>query len=106
VHDRVRGRSGAFERATRTLFGLKMLGVPTSACCTIVASNVWDVWTLLEWGYDKTYIRFRVGEFINRLSNDDAVHEIRAFDATARIELISFFEHLIQSYEPDETVNV
>jgi polysaccharide pyruvyl transferase WcaK-like protein len=65
---------------------------------------VWDVWTLLEWGYDKTYIRFRVGEFINRLSNDDAVHEIRAFDATARIELISFFEHLIQSYEPDETV--
>ena len=104
VHDRVRGRSGAFERATRTLFGLKMVGVPTSACCTIVASNVRDIWTLLEWGYDKTYIRFRVGEFINRLSNHEAAHEIRAFDATARIDLISFFEHLIQSYEPDETV--
>jgi polysaccharide pyruvyl transferase WcaK-like protein/sulfatase maturation enzyme AslB (radical SAM superfamily) len=104
VHDRVRGRAGAFDRAARTLFGLKMADIPASACCTIVKSNVWHVWPLLEWGYGKTYIRFRVAEFINRLSNHGATDEIRAFDVSERLELISFFEHLIQSYEPDESV--
>lgn len=104
VHDRVRGRAGAFARATRTLFGLKAAGVPAIACCTIVRSNVWGLQDLLEWGYDKTYIRFRVAEFINRLSNHTAVGEIRAFDAAERSTLISFFQHLILHYEQDESV--
>jgi sulfatase maturation enzyme AslB (radical SAM superfamily) len=104
VHDRVRGRPHAFDQATRTLFGLKQLGVDTVACCTIVRSNVWGLWDLLEWGFDKTYIRFRVGEFINRLGNADRRDEIRAFDDAERAELISFFETLIRSYEPNESV--
>lgn len=104
VHDRVRGRAGAFDRAARTLFGLKMTGVPTSACCTVVASNAWHLWDLLEWSFGKTYIRFRVGEFINRLSNETANGEIRAFDGAGRVALISFFQHLIESYETDESV--
>jgi sulfatase maturation enzyme AslB (radical SAM superfamily) len=104
VHDRVRGRAHAFDRATRTLFGLKASGIHTVACCTIVKTNVWGLWDLLEWGFDKTYIRFRVGEFINRLGNTDRTDEIRAFDEAERSELISFFHTLIQSYETDETV--
>jgi polysaccharide pyruvyl transferase WcaK-like protein/sulfatase maturation enzyme AslB (radical SAM superfamily) len=104
VHDRVRGRSGAFEQATRTLFGLKGAGIPTSACCTIVRANVWGLWDLLEWGFDKTYIRFRVAEFINRLSNRDLTREIRAFQPAEISALIAFFETLIQSYEPDASV--
>ncbi len=104
VHDRVRGREGAFDRATRTLFGLKELGVDTVACCTIVRSNVWGLWDLLEWTFNKTYIRFRVGEFINRLGNAGSAAEIRAFDAAERAELICFFETLLHSYETDESV--
>jgi MoaA/NifB/PqqE/SkfB family radical SAM enzyme len=104
LHDRVRGRQGAFDSATRTLFGLKDAGVQTIACCTIVRSNVWGLWELLEWAASKTYVRFRVGEFINRLGNDRMTDEIRAFDDAERAELISFFETLIRTYEPDEAV--
>lgn len=104
VHDTIRGKVGAFERSTRTLFGLKAAGVPTSACCTIVKSNVWHLWDLLEWGFNKTYIRFRVGEFINRLGNLGCTDQIRSFDDAETAELISFFETLIRGYETDASV--
>lgn len=104
VHDTVRGRAGAFDRAARTLFGLKAAGIPTSACCTIVRSNVWGLWDLLDWSFNKTYVRFRVAEFINRLGNATACNEIRAFDDAERAALISFFHHLMAWYETDESV--
>ena len=105
VHDQVRGRAGAFERATRTLNALNEAGVPTIAACTVVRSNVWGLRDLLEWGQaNNVYVRFRVGEFINRLYNGNAHGEIRAFDPAETSEIISFFQHLIESYEPDEAV--
>jgi polysaccharide pyruvyl transferase WcaK-like protein/sulfatase maturation enzyme AslB (radical SAM superfamily) len=104
LHDTVRGREHAFERATRTLFELNAAGVPTTACCTAVRSNVWGLRDLLAWSRGKTYVRFRVAEFINRLGNDGRTDEIRSFDDAERSELISFFQHLIDSFEPDEMV--
>lgn len=99
VHDRVRGRVRAFERSTRTLFGLREAGVAAAACCTVVKSNVWGLHDLLDWSIGKTYMRFRMGEFIRRLYNADATGEIRAFDDAERSHLLSFFQRLHDEYE-------
>jgi polysaccharide pyruvyl transferase WcaK-like protein/MoaA/NifB/PqqE/SkfB family radical SAM enzyme len=104
VHDTIRGRKNAFERATRTLFELNAAGVSTIVCCTVVRGNVWGLRDLLEWSRGKTYVRFRVAEFIRRLGNDGRGEQIRSFDDTEVSELISFFQYLIDSYEPEEYI--
>lgn len=81
VHDRVRGRIGSFRRSERTLLALRDAGLQTIACCTIVRANVYGLHDLLDWGRNHgVYVRFRVAEFIQRLYNDAATDQIRAFD--------------------------
>jgi polysaccharide pyruvyl transferase WcaK-like protein/sulfatase maturation enzyme AslB (radical SAM superfamily) len=105
VHDRVRGRVGAFRRSTETFFGLRDAGVDAIACCTVVKTNVFGLHDLLEWSRKHdTYVRFRVGEFIERLYNGDATQEIRAFDDAELKHLVSFLHLLIAEYEPSADV--
>lgn len=105
VHDRVRGREGAFEAASRTLLALQARGVPAIAACTIVRRNVYALHDLLDWGKaNGVYVRFRVAEFIRRLYNDDCAPEIRAFDARELRHLVSFFHVLLTDYETNETI--
>jgi polysaccharide pyruvyl transferase WcaK-like protein/MoaA/NifB/PqqE/SkfB family radical SAM enzyme len=105
VHDTVRGTRGAFERATRTLFGLRDRGIAVHACCTIVKANVAGVHDLLRWGQTHgVYVRFRIGEFINRLYNAGLGEQIRNFDRHETRHLVSFLHLLIERYEPDAAV--
>lgn len=100
AHDRVRGRAGAFKRATKTLDGLRELGIEVIACCTIVRDNIYELHEILEWGREQNiYVRFRVAEFINRLYNEDATDQIQAFDAAAIKHLVSFYHLLLSEYE-------
>ena len=105
THDKVRGRSGAFSRATRTLFALLDKKIETIACCTIVRENVYGLHELLEWGTrNGVYIRFRVGEFINRLYNESADDQIQAFDEQHIKHLVAFFHLLLAEYETAEPI--
>lgn len=105
VHDKVRGKKGAFAAATETLFALKRHGVPAIAACTVVRSNVYELHDLLEWGRNNDiYVRFRVAEFIRRLYNDDCAGEIRSFTARERRHLVSFLHVLLTEYEKDDTI--
>jgi MoaA/NifB/PqqE/SkfB family radical SAM enzyme len=107
AHDRVRGRVGAFSKATSTLFGLREAGVEVHAACTIVRANIWDLDELLEWGKrNNIYIRFRVGEFIRRLYNLELGDQIRSFDEAETKHLVSFFYKLLLSYEREERIRL
>ncbi len=105
IHDQIRGRPGSFLKATQTLFGLQKAGVPVHTACTIVKGNVWGLHDLLDWAQQRgIYVRFRVGEFIRRLYNQDNTDEIRAFDPAETKHLISFFHKLLLEYEEEEQV--
>ena len=105
VHDLVRGRQGAFDAASQTLFQLKQRGVGAIAACTIVRANVYGLHDLLEWGKTNgVYVRFRVAEFIRRLYNDGCTSEIRAFTPRELRHLVSFFHVLLGQYETNETI--
>ncbi len=105
VHDRVRGIAGSFDKATQTLLRLHEMGVPVIAGCTIVKENVYGLHDLLQWGRDHNiYVRFRVGEFINRLYNLELTEQIRNFDPFERRHLVSFFHLLLTEYETEEQI--
>lgn len=105
IHDRVRGRKGAFDAATKTLRGLKEKGVTAIAACTIVRANVYHLHDLLDWAKsNEVYVRFRVAEFIRRLYNDSCSGEIRGFDARELRHLVSFIHVLLGEYESNETI--
>ena len=105
VHDLVRGRSGAFDAATKTLLQLKERGVAVIAACTIVRSNVYGLHDLLDWGNAHgVYVRFRVAEFIRRLYNDSCAAEIRGFNPRELRHLVSFYHVLLEEYETNETI--
>ncbi|PTX90873.1 polysaccharide pyruvyl transferase family protein [Opitutus sp. ER46] len=100
LHDAVRGRQGAFIAATETLMALRAAAVPTIAACTIVRRNVYGLHELLDWAKEhQIYVRFRVGEFINRLYNESCREEIRNFDDAQLRHLVSFFHLLLGTYE-------
>jgi polysaccharide pyruvyl transferase WcaK-like protein/glycosyltransferase involved in cell wall biosynthesis/sulfatase maturation enzyme AslB (radical SAM superfamily) len=105
VHDSVRGKVGAFEKASRTLLALKELKIPVIAACTIVRSNVYGLHDLLDWGKaNGIYVRFRVAEFIRRLYNESCASEVRSFDQQEVRHLVSFFHLLLTEYETDVTI--
>ena len=105
VHDKVRGISGSFTKAIRSLFGLRDRNISVSACCTIVKDNVYGLHDLLEWGKEKeVYIRFRVADFIKRLYNENLLYQIRNFNGHEIKHLVSFFHLLLTEYEPDEQI--
>lgn len=105
IHNKVRGKKNAFEKAVNTLLGLKSKNIQIIACCTIVKENVYGINDLLNWGKkNNIYIRFRVAEFIDRLYNEDLDHQIKNFDVYEIKHLVSFFHLLINDYENDESV--
>jgi len=105
LHDRVRGRGGAFKRAEKTLDGLRAQGIEVIACCTIVRENVYGLHDLLDWARSRgVYVRFRVAEFINRLYNEEARGQIQAFDAAQVKHLVAFYHLLLTEYEQAESV--
>ncbi|HUG11245.1 MAG TPA: polysaccharide pyruvyl transferase family protein [Opitutaceae bacterium] len=105
VHDRVRGRSGAFESASKTLLELRARGVNVLAACTVVRSNVYGLHDLLGWGRAHGIrLRFRVAEFIKRLYNDPCAPEIRSFTDRELRHLVSFFHLLLTQYEKEDAI--
>lgn len=105
THDKVRGIKRGFDKATKSLFSLRDQGVPVIIACTIVKENVYGVHDLLDWAIEnEVYVRFRVGEFINRLYNLTLKEQIRAFNNAEIKHLLSFFAHLRHRYEQDETI--
>ena len=105
IHDKVRGKKNAFEKTSKALFGLRSRGVQVTVCCTIVKENVYGIHDLLAWCKSNNfYVRFRIAEFINRLSNENLDSQIRNFDEYETKHLVSFFHLLITEYENDESV--
>ena len=100
IHDRVRGRGGAFKRAEKTFDSLKALGIDVIPCCTIVHDNVYGLHDVLDWARARgVYIRFRVAEFVNRLYNESATDQVKAFDVAAVKHLVAFYHLLLSEYE-------
>ncbi|MCX6150718.1 MAG: radical SAM protein [Ignavibacteriales bacterium] len=105
VHNKIRGKEKAFEKATKTLFGLRKQNVQVIASCTIIKENVYHLHELLDWGKSNNiYVRFRVAEFINRLYNKNLKEQIRNFNDHEIKHLVSFFHLLISEYEPEEQI--
>jgi polysaccharide pyruvyl transferase WcaK-like protein len=105
MHDKVRGKVGAFAAASNTLLELRRRSIDVIAACTIVKSNVFGLHNLLAWSKSNNiYTRFRVAEFINRLYNDSCGPEIKSFNAAERKHLIAFFHLLLDGYETNDSV--
>ena len=101
AHDAVRGRDGNFETAAYVLRHLRdRTDIPISIGCTIIKENVWNVDEVLQFCRDEGICgRFRIGEFINRLYNQDLKEQIRNFDEDERYQIVLFFSKLYYGYE-------
>jgi glycosyltransferase involved in cell wall biosynthesis/MoaA/NifB/PqqE/SkfB family radical SAM enzyme len=105
IHDNIRGLKGAFSNAVTTLFQLRDYGISTNVCCTIVKDNIFYLQDLLEWCKENNVpIQFRVGEFINRLDNQNETGQIRNFSIDEKKHLTAFFYHLLERYETDPLI--
>ncbi len=102
VHDTSRGKQGGFSSAEKVIAHLKKnSNISLSVGCTITKSNVWDLDEFLDYAKANDLVaRFRVAEFINRLSNYDRSEFIRNFDGDELYQLRLFFMKLIYQYEP------
>lgn len=95
VHDLHRGREGNFDSAIELVQDLKSANIPVMIGCTITKQNVWGVDELYDYLQDKNITaRFRIGEFIDRLYNNDNKDEIRAFTSIEKYHLSCFFTKL------------
>jgi len=104
VHDVSRGRVGNFEKAVNLIHKLQENGINPTIACTITKSNCLHVDELLDWSIENgVYARFRIGEFINRLGNEDS-DVIRVFDRYEIYHLTLFFMRLIESYEESKSI--
>ena len=103
VHDRHRGRPGNFESAMRVINHFRSTtDLPVIIGCTITKGNVWDMDEMLDFLQDEgLHGRFRMGEFIQRLYNDDLRDEIRNFSRDEVYHLLCFYERLIREFEPN-----
>ena len=100
VHDDHRGRPGNFDSVVEVLnYVRNKTDIPISIGCTITKSNVYHADELFDWMLEnKIEGRFRVGEFISRLYNDDRLDEIRNFDEEEAYHCATFF-HRLKSHE-------
>lgn len=103
VHDEHRGRPGNFESAMKVIDHFRHnTGIPVNIGCTITKGNVWHMDEMLDFlQEEKLYGRFRVGEFIQRLYNEELVDEIRNFSRDEVYHLLCFYERLIREFEPN-----
>lgn len=101
VHDRHRGRPGNFDTAMNVINHFRdSTDIPVIVGCTITKGNVWDMDEMLDFMIEnKIHGRFRMGEFIQRLYNDDLVDEIRNFSRDEVYHLLCFYERLIRDFE-------
>jgi len=106
VHDSVRGREGSFDSAVHVLRHLRdETDIPVSIGCTIIKENIWYVDDVLQFCRDENiHGRFRIGEFIDRLYNEDLNDQIRNFDDDERYQLALFFSKVCYSYESAPTI--
>jgi polysaccharide pyruvyl transferase WcaK-like protein/MoaA/NifB/PqqE/SkfB family radical SAM enzyme len=103
VHGRHRGRPGNFESAMRVINHFRTTtDLPVIIGCTITKGNVWDMDDMLDFlQAEGLHGRFRMGEFIQRLYNDDLRDEIRNFSKDEVYHLLCFYERLIREFEPN-----
>ena len=104
VHDKVRGRKGNFESATRVLSFLAETDYANTfrIGCTIISDNVFDVENVLNWCIEKSiYARFRVGIPHRRLYSLDFPHPT-GLSHSQLYHLATFLDHLYYHYEQDE----
>ena len=95
VHDKHRGREGNFVSAIELIQDLKQENVSVMVGCTITKQNVWGVDELYDYLKDRNITaRFRIGEFIERLYNNENKEEIRAFSPIEKYHLSCFFTKL------------
>lgn len=102
VHDRVRGRPGNFENATKVIDFIqnselvknKRLG------CTVIRENVYGVHDLLEFALRKNiYVKYRIGIPHQRLYSDQ-VSVPFGLTFEEKYHFVIFLENLIKYYEP------
>ncbi len=106
IHDRVRGKDGNFDSAIRVIRDVQeRMSLPLSVGCTVTKTNLWHVDELLDYcKRNGIYVRFRVGEFIQRLYNFGQTSFIRNFDDDESYHLAMFFTQLEREYETREAV--
>lgn len=106
VHDRVRGKEGNFKNAVYVLRYLRdNTDIPISIGCTIIKENVWNADQVLQFCRDENiYGRFRIGEFIDRLYNQNLNEQIRNFDDDERYQIMLFFNKLYYDYETSPSI--
>ncbi len=101
VHDIIRGREGVFKNALNVIRHVRdNTDIPLSIACTVVKENVWNLDEVLDFCREENvYGRFRIGEYINRLYNDNLRNSIRNFDDDERYQIALFFSKLELAYE-------
>lgn len=106
IHDRIRGRDGNFKNALGVIrYFRDKTNIPISIGCTITKDNVWHVDEVLDFCRDEgVQGRFRVGEFIRRLYNNDQTDCIRNFSEKEAYHLGLFFAKLEHAYETSPKV--
>lgn len=105
IHDNIRGRKNNFDSALEVISHVRDNGINLTLGCTVVKENVFAVDALLDYCIrNNLYVRFRIGEFINRLYNDDKVESIRNFSYEERYHLALFFFRLEHLYEKNPNV--
>lgn len=101
IHDQIRGIDGNFDNAVRVIrFFRDETDIPINIACTITKGNVWHLDEVLEFCcQEKVAVRFRVAEFIHRLSNQNCINSIRNFSDREAYNLGLFFTRLENGYE-------
>jgi polysaccharide pyruvyl transferase WcaK-like protein/MoaA/NifB/PqqE/SkfB family radical SAM enzyme len=105
IHDRVRGRKGNFENATKVIDFIQNYDLVSTRRlgCTVIKENIYGLDDLLEFALSKDiYIKYRLGIPHQRLYSKDVVEP---FDITfeEKYHFAIFLENLIRFYEKSES---
>lgn len=101
VHDRVRGKEGAFENAVTVVDFVKSSDLVDSCRlgCTVIRENVYGLHDLLEFAISRNvHIRFRLGIPHQRLYSTEITDPF-ALSFFEKYHIAVFLENLIKHYE-------
>lgn len=101
VHNRVRGRLGAFENAVRVIDFIRRSDLVACARlgCTVIRENVYGLHDLLDFAIDRDiYIKFRLGVPHRRLYNEELAARF-SLNFEEKVHFGVFLEGLIRCYE-------